>query len=694
MADTFAGLAPRQSLFDRLRAPMAFLLIAAATVGGSYYFFLQRKIDYYTNRDARLIARSAQQIARSVNIAAGIVRNAPKLTQADLTALYRVEGRTSDEQRLPSRIFRDISATPPAKLSEELLKSETDPQEHRYGTRNNDGLMLNFEIMTKDQKYASGRVDLRQLLKPLQQSIAGVFDTFFILDATGDVIYQAQKAPGDDSGSNVKIVRLNELGVPRPFQKSETLKVAELMSVSRQMPIQLGDNGYQLFSVPILSSVHIEEGAHEKGEVGKANETWVVCGLVAKDDFRSRSLQISVSVLSCLAAAVLLVIFSWPFVKTAMTGPQSKTTLFDVILLGICGILATAVVSLVAVDWLTYDKLEQSADQQLDRLALAIEDKFNADVVTAVDQLDSVQRWAGTTLTPGAPDRDGNLLAKANFGAPFFQSVSLIDETGRQRQKWAVDSVAPPLIKVENRTFFAAPFSNGRDYITVLGKRGEKRRLTIDSVRSPTTGQTEVVFARTIDEMQGERSPLREWRLPDERQLPNQRRFAVIAMSVSSPMSVLNAIVPEDFGFAIIDPAGKVLFHSQSERNTNENFFSETDQDAKVRAAVAARQTETTDIRYWGDDYRAHIYPLKRLPWTLVTFREKSGLRGINTEALLTTIVFLLVLHVGGLLAFIVIVLLLRPRYRAAWLWPDPNRVRDYSDLTIAYIALFVWARA
>lgn len=678
MADTFAGLAPRQSLFDRLRAPMAFLLIAAGTVGASYYFFLQRKIDYYTNRDARLIARSARQIARSVNIADGIVRNAVTLQEPDLTALYKIEGRRSDEQHLPSKIFKEISTNTPVPLPEELLKSATDPREHRYATRNNDGLLLNFEVINKEQQYASGKIELRQLLKPLQQSIAGVFDTFFILDSTGDVIYQAQKAPGDDSGSNMKIVRLNELAVPRAFEKSQTLKVADLMSVSRQMPIQLGDNSYQLFSVPILSSVHIEEGAHTKGEEEKHNETWVVCGLVSEGDFRSRSLQISVTVLSCLAAAVLLVIFSWPFVKMAMTGPQNKTTLFDVILLGVCGVLATAIVTLVAVDWLTYDKLEQSADQQLGRLAEDIEDKFNADIATAVDQLDLVQRWAGDTLPPGAADvRKGNLLAVSHFGAPFFQSVSLIDEAGKQRAKWSIDSVAAPLVGVATMNYFSAPVSNGRDYITVLAKRGERRRLTIDSVRSSTTGQTEVVFARSIDEMAGERSPL-------------HGRFAVIAMSVSSPMSVLNTIVPEDFGFAIIDPTGRVLFHSQSERNTNENFFLETDQDPKVRAAVAARQTETTDIRYWGDDYRAHIYPLKRLPWTLVTFREKSGLRGINTEALLTTMVFLLVLHVGGLLLFIVIVLLLRPGYRAPWLWPDPNRLRDYSDLAIAYIALFV----
>src|SRR5258707_14314971 len=120
-----------------------------------------------------------------------------------------------------------------------------------------------------------------------------------------------------------------------------------------------------------------------------------------------------------------------------------------------------------------------------------------------------------------------------------------MDEKGMQRAKWSVDKVAPPLVSVAKQTYFASPFNNGREYIAVLGKHGEKRRLTIDSVRSTTTGQTEVVFGRTIDEMAGDRSPLHD------RQLPNGSRFAVIAMSVSSPMSVMNAIVPEDFGFAI-----------------------------------------------------------------------------------------------------------------------------------------------
>ena len=677
--DTSAGLAPRQSVIDRLRAPMAFLLIAAGTLGASYYFFLQKKTEYYTKRDARLIARAALQVGRSVTSASGILRNAAPLEKTELEALYRIDGRVPDELRLPSKFFKDIKKI-------DLEPEDKPPDHHYYATRSNDGLLLNFEVVPEGVRaQMQGQVELQQLLKPLQQNIAGVFDSFFILDSTGDVIYQAQRAPGDDSGSNMKLLRVRQLAVPRMFDKAQVLAVTELMSVSREMPVRLGDNAYQLFSFPISSTVHIEGESHEKNE-SAANETWVVCGLVSAGDFRSRSLQISVTVLSCLAAGMLLVIFSWPFVKVAMTGAQNKTTLFDVILLGICGILAASIVSLVAVDWLTYDKLEQGADEQLVKLALGIEGKFNADIAAAIDQLDVLQRWANANppppknaATPAAQETHGDLLTLGNFDGSFFQSFTLIGDNGVQTAKWSVDSFVPPLVKAVNRNFFLASKNKGRDYLSIVPKPGVTRRLAIDSFRSPTTGQTEVIFARAADEMPGMR-------------LPSDRDFAVIAMSVSSHLSVLNVTMPEDYGFAIVDAAGKVLFHSQSERNASENIFVETDQDPKLRAAVVARQSETMDVRYWGDDYRAHVHPLKALPWTLITFREKSGLRTINTEALLATLFFLLVLNGGGLLLFVSVVLLLRPRYRAPWLWPDPNRLRDYSDLAIAFVALLVAA--
>ena len=107
MTDTSTDLSPRQSTLDRLRAPIGFLLIAVVACGGCYYFFLQKKTEYYTSRDARLVARAAQQIGRAVKNGATIVRSAASLKEPkeadgnspaaakqpnDLIALYKALG--------------------------------------------------------------------------------------------------------------------------------------------------------------------------------------------------------------------------------------------------------------------------------------------------------------------------------------------------------------------------------------------------------------------------------------------------------------------------------------------------------------------------------------------------------------------------------------------------------------------------
>jgi hypothetical protein len=82
------------------------------------------------------------------------------------------------------------------------------------------------------------------------------------------------------------------------------------------------------------------------------------------------------------------------------------------------------------------------------------------------------------------------------------------------------------------------------------------------------------------------------------------------------------------------------------------------------------------------------------LPWTVVTFSRERGLRTLNTEALIIALIFLLVLIGPGLLLFIGLVLLIRPRYQARWLWPDPRRVDDYAALAAVYVALALLATA
>src|SRR5262249_36951230 len=154
------------------------------------------------------------------------------------------------------------------------------------------------------------------------------------------------------------------------------------------------------------------------------------------------------------------------------------------------------------------------------------------------------------------------------------------------------------------------------------------------------------------------------------------------------PMQALiDTVTVPGFGFAVINGDGRVLFHSDPEHNLSEDFFVESDGSRRLKALVSARHEECADIKYWGDDHRACVTPLELstgtgspialfgAPWTLVTFYDKDLARTVNVEWLVIVVV-LLTLYAGVYLAICLVVLLLRPKYRAPWLWPDPTRSR------------------
>lgn len=124
-------------------------------------------------------------------------------------------------------------------------------------------------------------VQLRRLIDTtVRHAASGVFDTVFILDTTGNVIYQWTRKSEDDSEADLKITRLRELQVPRLFEGEVTLQASELMTTSRQMAVRIGDRKFQLFSIPVRSNVRISNsetrGATEAKEEPTAEQKALV----------------------------------------------------------------------------------------------------------------------------------------------------------------------------------------------------------------------------------------------------------------------------------------------------------------------------------------------------------------------------------------------------------------------------------
>jgi len=133
---------------------------------------------------------------------------------------------------------------------------------------------------------------------------------------------------------------------------------------------------------------------------------------------------------------------------------------------------------------------------------------------------------------------------------------------------------------------------------------------------------------------------------------------AISVVALTSPLSsVMNTVVPDGYGFVIIDKAGMVQFHSTSRKNRMENFIDETGGNPKLKAAIIHHQDEYFRIQYNDSQYRARIMPVKDLPFFIVVFydlqfsREKSA-RVITTSfelIMLTTMVLILVFLITGL---------------------------------------------
>ena len=100
------------------------------------------------------------------------------------------------------------------------------------------------------------------------------------------------------------------------------------------------------------------------------------------------------------------------------------------------------------------------------------------------------------------------------------------------------------------------------------------------------------------------------------------------------PSSLFGTFLPPGYGFAVIDqdPNGKILFHSQDERNLREWMAEEVLDPEPLRSAIFGRSSQEFATAYLGKDHHLHAGAFKNIdgsPWTLVVFNDKQGVSQI-----------------------------------------------------------------
>ena len=639
---------------------VAVSLATAAGVG--YWFFVSQQRNYIIGRDFRILTNLTKQIDSIAHAEAVVIQNLPKQPRKDsLKTLRDTWSKLRGKPYKPGDITFEIDRRSNDRAAEEPM--------FRVGS-----LMLEVSLENAGAQKLTASLNLQPGLETLFDSTVGpgAFDALLLGTRDGRVLVSA--------GSGAQQLRFSGMGVlsTKETEGSKPLKFKDLSESITMAEVSVGGVDYTLFVAPCCLQAKAPE------------ERLVLAGLVRSDKVRAGSWAIPTTIVKISVLALLIVLVGWPFLKLVLLGDRQKVGIADFFQLGASSVAGLAILTVVLLDVSAYWRLNRDLDGQLSDLAHKLDSNANAEIADAYAQLtcieDAVRELGPTTLDKRIPsvlldprlkcpplqeaaassrERLSTDAPTIEWRYPFFDTVAFIDANGGQYLKLTPSANVSNLINV-----------GGREYFKTIAKGGGWKAIdfcntspcAIESVWSRTTGEAQSVLAKKTD-------------LKGRTGLEDQT-LAVAA--ISFPMrSLIGPVLPPGFAFAVIDDSGDVLFHSERQRNGNENFFVETDNNRRLRAQIAAHSADALNINYWGAQYRAYVKPMQLPGMYVVAMAQAERAWAINREWLVVTLTLL-----AAYLVLWLVLALFTLAPGASWVWPDPGRRERYRVVSIVCVVL------
>ncbi|MEI6141118.1 MAG: hypothetical protein WCP85_17750 [Mariniphaga sp.] len=410
------------------------------------------------------------------------------------------------------------------------------------------------------------------------------------------------------SGSEISSTNENLIGIISLSTASKS-GLATINGVT-SYEINISSNQYKVF----VCQVQVED------------KTWYVCGLVEKEKINQAKRAMAPWIVIFMLMILGMIIFGLPFIKLKVMSPTeqlSSSTLinFGISLYLICGFTFWFILFVSNAFW--YDRQNET---RLKDLSTEINNSLNTEIKSVYNQLcyyDSIAYKSGMPLPSSANILLANPYKPTCY--PYFDYSFWMDSTGYQTGILSPFSVKEKATKLANRDYFKTP-----DEWQL--PKDESHRFRMESIVSVTSGVSKVALSKK-----------------------SELNNTVIAIT-GRFYSIIEPLLPQAYKFCIIDGNGLVWFHSDKQRNMQENLISECNQDKAILAAIFSNSVKTLDVNYYDDPYRIRIVPLTPIPLYLVTMFDKKREYGYQIQSLVSTLLFassLTTFLIGFILIFI-----------------------------------------
>ena len=417
------------------------------------------------------------------------------------------------------------------------------------------------------------------VLSPVLESQKNeLFESYLIIDKKNGIIYK------DSALGIVSDISIDSL-LP-----SNTAAYASVKDIKQQ------DVDYKMFSYPFQF----------------ANDDMVLCGFVSTKEYNTRLHEIPVSFVYTIVIAFLLLLIFLPIIKFYLIGDDETIKVVDITLSAVSFIVGPALFTLILIQVLLLWAADMRAKSNLDSLSSQIERSFTRDILKAYRQLDILDSlnfaecWTANHFQEGdAPADVSNQVFnyfRLHQNEPEvdynFNQIFWISPSGRQKIKGQVGSDQLLFNDVSTRRYFSV-FKDSRGYV-LPGTKDEF--FGFEPVNSWTDGLFRMIISK--------RSRI--------------KNGVIVAVSTQMP-SVMQTILPPGFGFCIIDESGNVQFHSDMNRNLQENIIDKMSPSRSIKEAISSRQgAYLNDIKFYGKTNAANIVPISKIPFFLITFYDKG----------------------------------------------------------------------
>lgn len=384
---------------------------------------------------------------------------------------------------------------------------------------------------------------------------------------------------------------------------------------------------------------------------------WYVAGVIENETFEKESGTFKAGVLTPFFMFFAIFILSIPLLKLFLMSTFERLDISDVVLTSLSialGIIALVLFSLFIFQ-ANYDR--NCSRKSLKTFAKQIEEKFTKELTDVCEQLEiydsspvlmeynlEIGDNFNNVLTnpPGmeipAPPGDSDNNKQSSMVSIFndydlFKVLFWLDNTGQQVLQFTTRNYGGRLINVGSRKYFQEA-GNWQ----LPGK--PSTRFMLQSITSMTSGEKMAAISMksnlTLTNSQG---------LPVEPE--------VVAMTTLLT-SLIDTIIPAGYGFCIIDSTGEVWFHSNTQRNLQENFIQEAGNNTKLVSAIKSSQTKYLEPDYQNMTHKCYIMPIPDIPLYIVTFYDIRYATAQQSVTILHTVIFILVLCLFTGLLFVI----------------------------------------